>query len=122
MKKLRISEASASLAEYAQTIDEPVVIVKGGKPIAALVPIRGADWESFSLSTNSDFIDLIVESRRRHEREGGISLEEMRQRLGLQSDTSGEVAALPLNGDARTKRSAPPSQARPRRRRRAPSE
>jgi hypothetical protein len=48
-----------------------------------LVSIENADWETISLSTNSEFIDLIEHSRAQQKAEGGLSSAEMRQRLGL---------------------------------------
>jgi hypothetical protein len=56
--------------------------MKGGKPVAALVRITNADVETVSLSNNPKFIALIERSRSRQKSEGGISTEEMRQRLG----------------------------------------
>ena len=37
---------------------EPVIIIKGGKPVAALVSIINADIETVSLSNNPKFIAL----------------------------------------------------------------
>jgi hypothetical protein len=51
--------------------------------IFSAAPSADADLESLSLSTNPDFLDIIEKSRRRHEREGGISSAEMRRRLGV---------------------------------------
>ena len=42
-----------------------------------------ADAEAISLSTNPRFLAIIERSRLRQKREGGISSEEMRRRLGL---------------------------------------
>ena len=44
------------------------------------------DSESVSLVNNPRFLAIIERSRIRHEREGGISSDEMRRRLGLVSD------------------------------------
>ncbi|PYV43195.1 MAG: hypothetical protein DMG06_11560 [Acidobacteria bacterium] len=63
--------------------EEPVIVSRKGRPVAALVSIKNADWEMASLSTNPWFLALIQRSRKRQEREGGISSEEMRSRLGL---------------------------------------
>ncbi|SRR5712692_7751465 len=84
MKKLKITEATASLAEYARQLNHgPLVVTENGKPIAALVPVEGVDWESLAVGTSPKFLDIIERSRRRHEAEGGISIDEMRERLGL---------------------------------------
>jgi antitoxin (DNA-binding transcriptional repressor) of toxin-antitoxin stability system len=101
MKKVELAAATASLADYAQTIDEPLVITKKGRPIAALVAIQDADWESLSLSTNPDFIALIVQSRERQHAEGGIPVEELRRRLGLVHEGVDATRSVP---DADTSR------------------
>nr|VFJ89469.1 MAG: Antitoxin Phd_YefM, type II toxin-antitoxin system [Candidatus Kentron sp. H]VFJ91003.1 MAG: Antitoxin Phd_YefM, type II toxin-antitoxin system [Candidatus Kentron sp. H]VFJ97320.1 MAG: Antitoxin Phd_YefM, type II toxin-antitoxin system [Candidatus Kentron sp. H] len=84
MKTMDISEATASLAEYARVIAaEPVVITSDGKPLMALLDMKDTDFETLSLSTNPEFIKIIGQSRARHEKEGGISSDEMRRRLDL---------------------------------------
>lgn len=84
MKTIEMNKATGSLADYARDIDkEPVILTVHNKPVAALVSLGNADWESLSLSTNSKFIALIERSRSRQRAEGGISPEEMRRRLGL---------------------------------------
>lgn len=50
-----------------------IIVVKGGKPLAAVVPIRNADEETMSLSTNRKFLAIIERSRSRIKKEGGIS-------------------------------------------------
>jgi prevent-host-death family protein len=84
MKKLKLTEATASLAEYTRELNHgPLVVTAHGKPVAALVPIEGVDWETLCVGTSPKFLDIIEQSRRRYETEGGISSEEMRQHLGL---------------------------------------
>ncbi len=84
MKMLDIKRATASLADYAQDVSrEPVIVTMEGKPIAALVPIENADWETVRLSTHPQFLSLIERSRVRQKAEGGISSQEMRSRLGV---------------------------------------
>ena len=83
MKTIEVAKATMPLSTYAKGVNkEPVIITKGGKPVAALVSITNADIETVSLSNNPKFIALIERSRARQKSEGGISAEEMRQRLG----------------------------------------
>lgn len=84
MKTLELADATAPLADYTRGLrKEPVVVLRKGKPVAALMPIENADRETVALSTNPEFLALIERSRRRHKTEGGISSEEMRRRLGV---------------------------------------
>lgn len=82
MKTLDIESATEPLSNYTTGVEqEPVVVTRNGKPIAALVSIENADMETVSLSTNPKFIKLIERSRTRHKADGGISPEELRKRL-----------------------------------------
>ena len=84
MKKIEIRKASGSLAEYARQCQKnPILVVKEGKPVAAVVPIRNADGETTTLSTSRQFLAVIKRSRSRRKKEGGISSKEIRRRLGL---------------------------------------
>ena len=86
MKKIEMKKASGPLSEYAQKArKDPIIVVKNGRPIAAVVPLRNADAETVSLSTNPDFLAIIERSRSRLKKEGGISSEEIRRRLKLGS-------------------------------------
>jgi prevent-host-death family protein len=84
MTKIELKKASAPLSEYARKArKDPIIVVKRGKPFAAVVPIRNADGETVSLSTNRKFLAIIERSRSRYKREGEISSKELRRRLGL---------------------------------------
>ena len=84
MTKVEWKKASGSLREYVQKARKgPIIVIKGGKPFAAVVPIRNADHETVSLSTNRRFLAIIERSRSRVKKEGGISSKELRRRLGL---------------------------------------
>lgn len=84
MKTLELAKATASLAKYARDVKKgPVVLTVGGKPVAALVIIKNTDLETATLSSHPKFLALIERSRTKQRREGGISSDEMRRRLGL---------------------------------------
>jgi prevent-host-death family protein len=84
MKELEVADATASLAEYVRSVkEEPLILTVAGKPVAALVAIEADDLESAALSVHPQFLEIMERSRLRHEQEGGISTEEIRQRLGL---------------------------------------
>ena len=84
VKTLDLSEATDPLANYIrQARHETTVVTEQGTPIAVVVSIENADLETISLSQNPQFLAIIERSRARHEREGGISSDEMRRRLGL---------------------------------------
>ena len=85
MKALGIKQATAPLAEYVRTVGEgPVIVSVKGKPVAALVSLENADWETVKLSNHPKFLALIQRSRARQKKEGGISSSELRRRLGIQ--------------------------------------
>jgi PHD/YefM family antitoxin component YafN of YafNO toxin-antitoxin module len=86
MKLLELDQATASLAEYAREAKHDLVLLtEHGHPVAALLSLENMDAESLSLSTNSDFLEIIEQSRARLAAEGGISSDEIRRRFGLAS-------------------------------------
>jgi len=79
-----MTKATAPLAQYAQDVSkEPVILTVDGRPVAALVAIENADWETVSLSTDPRFLAIIERSRTRQTAEGGVPTEVMRRRLGV---------------------------------------
>lgn len=84
MKKIELANASAPLSEYALEAEhDPIVVVRRGKPVAAVIPLRNADAETVALSTNKKFLGIIDKSRAKLKKHGGISPKELRRRLGL---------------------------------------
>jgi antitoxin (DNA-binding transcriptional repressor) of toxin-antitoxin stability system len=84
IKKLSLAKANTTLAAAAESLNgAALVLTVKGKPVAALVPVQGMDWESLVVSTSPDFIDLIERSRRNYKEYGGHSSEEVRRELGL---------------------------------------
>src|SRR5438067_10049554 len=84
MKKMEIGDAQRLLAEYVNDPkQDPVILTLRGKPLAVVLAADGADEETLSLSFNPKFWEIIERSRERYFKEGGISSEEVRRRLGL---------------------------------------
>ena len=84
MTRVEFKNASGPLSKYAQKArKDPVIIVKRGRPFAAVVPIRNADEETLALSTHRKFMRIIERSRRRLKKEGGIPASELRRRLRM---------------------------------------
>ena len=83
MRTMEITEAS--LADYGRkTREETWVLMRRGKPVAAVVPIRpGVDLESFGLSHDPEFIEIINRSWEGYKRTGGTALEGLRETYGL---------------------------------------
>ncbi len=82
MKVIEKSDATRTLAEYADEIDAgPVVLTNHGDPVTVLISIGNADLETVSLSTNQQFLDIIERSRIRVSAEGAVSSQEMRRRF-----------------------------------------
>ena len=85
MTKVELKKASGPLSEYAERArKDPIIVIKGGKPFAAVIPIRNADEETIALSTSRKFVNIIKRSRTRVKKEGTISASELRRRLGLE--------------------------------------
>lgn len=80
MKTIEISAAVKSLSEYADELDDDIVVLtSGNKPVAALVPLKNVDRESWALSTNDDFLELIEQARTEFREGKTLSFEEMKR-------------------------------------------
>ena len=84
MKKIELEQAQGSLADYIEdTQRDGIIINRQGKPIAILISVENLDEETVRLSLNPDFINILNTSRESLQTEGGISLEQMKQELGI---------------------------------------
>lgn len=87
MKTIEIGDAQDSLGKYVEQEEGlPLVVTDHGRPVAALLPVPNADMETVSLSTSPKFLALIERSRERQGKEGGITTDDMRRRLGIIGD------------------------------------
>ena len=85
MTKVEFKKTSGPLSEYAEKArKDPVIVIKRGKPFAAVIPLRNADEETIALSMSRKFVAIIERSRNRVKKQGAISASELRQRLGLE--------------------------------------
>ncbi|WP_089725117.1 type II toxin-antitoxin system Phd/YefM family antitoxin [Candidatus Thiosymbion oneisti] len=82
MKAIEISEASNPLSDYADELDEGMILLTSNKkPIAALVSLKNADQESLALGMNPEFIKIIETAREEFKAGKKLSLEEMRREI-----------------------------------------
>jgi antitoxin (DNA-binding transcriptional repressor) of toxin-antitoxin stability system len=64
MTKVEFKKVSGPLSEYAEKArKDPIIVIKRGKPFAAVVPIRNADEETVALSTNRKLLKPPPRSR-----------------------------------------------------------
>jgi len=82
MKSVELDNATAALKDYAEQLEQdPLVLTRNGKAIAALVRIKDADLESFLVSESPAFKRIIRRSRASYKRGGGLTREELEERL-----------------------------------------
>ena len=76
IRAVEISEAVERLSEYAEQIGAgPVVVTRGGQPLAVIVSAEDADMESIA-RLNPHFMEIIERPRARQQKEGGITSDE----------------------------------------------
>ncbi len=82
MKTIELSDASKPLSDYAEALDDDILVLTSKKkPIAALVSLKHVDREALALSTNPEF-RAIIEAAREEFRVGKrLSLEEMKREV-----------------------------------------
>ncbi len=84
MKTPTIEVSDVTLKELTTLTQlKPVIVTHKNIPVYAVVPLDEADYESWVLSENPDFMALIERSRERYRREGGVPLDQVRRQLGL---------------------------------------
>jgi prevent-host-death family protein len=84
MKTIELSKATSQLRDYAESAaKEMVVVTRNGKPLAAVVSLEGIDLESFSLSMNPKFIQIMEKSRESARIHGALTSDEVRKKLGI---------------------------------------
>src|SRR3990172_7924209 len=88
MKSIELSEVSALVPLVPPGSQEPVILTRNGRTVAAIVPTDEQDVESLLLSINPQFQAILERSQSRLESEGGLSSAEVRGRLGLPAKES----------------------------------
>lgn len=86
MKTLALENSEAlSLADAVKMASsgEPVLLTQGGEGCFVLGAVDDLEWEAFSLSRNTEFMAYLDRCRERAKREGSISLEDAKRKLGL---------------------------------------
>lgn len=84
MRRIEISSASKTLAEYARQLDDDfLVLTSEDKPVAALVSLKNIDLESLALSTNLEFLEIIELARRECAAGQTIPLSAMKDDFGV---------------------------------------
>jgi antitoxin (DNA-binding transcriptional repressor) of toxin-antitoxin stability system len=82
MKKLSLAQASRPLADYAMELrDDILVVTKGRRAVAALVPLANVDRESLALSAHPEFLEIVEKSRAEIAAGRILSLAAMRKRV-----------------------------------------
>ncbi|MBO1347905.1 MAG: type II toxin-antitoxin system Phd/YefM family antitoxin [Hormoscilla sp. GUM202] len=81
MKIVSIAEIKANLEDYLKSPpNEPIAIVEGDRPIAAMsLIVDPEDLERFLLANNWKFNQILEESRRSLQEEGGIKQDDFWQ-------------------------------------------
>ena len=84
MKTIDVADANTTLSEYVRKgLREALVVTRRGKPVLAVTPVTG-DWESIAIANSPEFLTILRSSRASLAAGKGVSLDEMRRRLGLE--------------------------------------
>jgi antitoxin (DNA-binding transcriptional repressor) of toxin-antitoxin stability system len=82
MKTMEVPSGHKQLQDaIRQGEEETVVLTRRGKPIAAVVPMKGMDAESLRMSTSKKFLTILRRSFRQLDKGRSISLAEMKRRV-----------------------------------------
>src|SRR5438128_883903 len=113
MRTVKLSTASRSLAEYADELDDDILVLTTARnrPIAAIVPLKNVDRESLALSSHPEFLQLIERSRREFAAGKTLSLAQMRAALEERRRSAGSTSDSTKRGRGLTRH---PTQPQPR--------
>jgi hypothetical protein len=87
MKTLTIDEAERMNGKQLLAMaspDDALVLTENGEGRFVLGAVDDLSWEAFLLSKNPEFMAYLDDCRARADREGCISLEEAKKRLGIE--------------------------------------
>ena len=80
MKTISVRDLQKRIRSVMETAqNDQVVITRNGQPIAVVVGVEGADWETVAAETSRSFWKEIAERRNQKT----LSLAEIRNRLGV---------------------------------------
>jgi prevent-host-death family protein len=83
VKRVEITEATGALSEYVRNVDkEPVLVVRRGKPVAAVVPMTADEWEDYVVTHHAPLVESTSSSMERFQARGGSSLEDVMRGFG----------------------------------------
>ena len=81
IKTITIRKASLPLGDYASRLKGDILVVtKGERAVAALVPLKNVDRESLILSGHPEFLEIIERSRAEIDAGKTLSLAEVKSR------------------------------------------
>ena len=83
MKTIDLSQVAALTPHVQPGNQEPVILLQNGQTVAAVLPADEEAVESMLLSLNPRFQAVLERSQKRLESEGGLSVADVRARLGL---------------------------------------
>ncbi|HEY3052357.1 MAG TPA: type II toxin-antitoxin system Phd/YefM family antitoxin [Thermoanaerobaculia bacterium] len=89
MKRVPLSEVKDDLSRYVQlAAHEEIVVTRHGRPAAVLIGFEDEDdWFDYQLEHDPRFVARMEAARQSVEAGRGISIEEVREQLGLRADS-----------------------------------
>lgn len=83
MKAIELKQAKRSISAYAKMAYEtPVLLTSAGRPYVVMTRAATEDLEDLAVGSSPAFRAIMERSDARYRAEGGLSAEEVRDRLG----------------------------------------
>jgi prevent-host-death family protein len=82
MRRIELADATEALSDYVRNVGKgPVLVVKRGKPVAAVVPMSADEWEDYVVTHNAPLVESTRRAMERFSSQGGSSLEDVMRRF-----------------------------------------
>lgn len=100
MKRVPLSEVKDDLSRYVQmAAHEEIVVTRHGRPAAVLIGFEDEDdWFDYQLEHDPRFVARMEAARRSLEAGRGVSIEQVREQLGMRAITERQTRRFAKRG------------------------
>jgi prevent-host-death family protein len=82
VRRVELTKATEALSDYVRNVKkEPVLVLKRGRPVAAVVPMTVDEWEDYAVTHHAPLVESTRRAMERFKARGGSSLDDVMRRF-----------------------------------------